>query len=112
MKLLSKTLLSIITYVGPTIAVAGTLADATGNVFVGADLLTKFFWAGCILIGIFLLVGAMVNYQSHRNNPKLVPLATVITYLFLGVLTISIPFLNKLFGADSYDTAQQSSGVR
>ena len=58
--------------------------------------LSKLVWAGFILGGIFFLVVAMVHYQLYRNNPKVVSLTTVITYLFLGVLTISIPFLNKL----------------
>jgi hypothetical protein len=113
MKLLLKALLGIIIYIGFTVvALARTFGEVSNTLFSGVNVLTKFFWAGCILIGIFLLVGSLINYQSHRNNPKLVPMATVITYLFLGILTISIPFLNKLFGADSYDSAQQSTIIR
>ncbi len=107
MKLLSKICLVIVGVLFiSTIAVSATLGEVADNIFVGADFFTKFLWAACILVGIFLLVGFLVNYQAHRNNPKLVPLATVITYLVLGLLTISIPFLNKFFGTDSYDAAQ------
>jgi hypothetical protein len=105
MSVFYKIILILINYFYSLSAYAATLGGAADNIFYGVNFLTKFFWAACILIGVFLLVGAIVNYQSHRNNPKLVPLSTVITYLFLAILTISIPFLNKLFGADSYDTA-------
>ncbi len=105
-KSLKKLLIIIFCY--PTIALSGTVGGAANNLFDGLSFFTKFCWAACILIGVFLLVGSIVNYKEHRNNPKLVPLTTVITYLFLGILTISIPFLNKIFGADSYDTATES----
>lgn len=89
-------------------AFAATLGSAANNIFDGANLFTKFFWAGSILIGIFLLIGGFVNYREHRNNPKLIPMATVITYIVLGLFAIGIPFLNKLFGNDSYDVAVQA----
>lgn len=110
--ILIKILLIIINYSCFNFAWARTIGDSADTIFIGVSFLTKFFWAACILIGVFLLVGSLVQYQSHRNNPKLVPMTTVITYLFLGILTISIPFLNKLFGADSYDTAIESSNLR
>lgn len=89
-------------------AFAVALGDAANNIFDGANLFTKFFWAGSVLIGIFLLIGGLVNYREHRNNPKLIPMATVITYIVLGLFAIGIPFLNRLFGYDSYDVAVQA----
>lgn len=107
MKLLLRVLLIILYCFCSSAVFAVALGEAANNIFDGANLFTKFFWAGSILIGIFLLIGCLVNYREHRNNPKLVPMATVLTYLFLGLFAISIPFLNKLFGSDAYDVASQ-----
>ncbi len=63
----------------------------------------KFFWLACILTGVHFIVASIVNYQVHRDNTKLVPLVNIIIELFLGLLAISIPFLDKLFGTDAYD---------
>ena len=90
-------------------AIARTVGAVADTLFSGTNILTRFFWVACILVGVFLLTGCMVHYKEHRNNPKLVPLSTVITYFILGLIAISIPFLNRLFGDDAYDVVNQSS---
>jgi hypothetical protein len=86
-----------------------SVGEAANVLFYGTNFLTKFFWVACILVGVFLLTGFMVHYKEHRNNPKLVPMSTVITYLILGLIAISIPFLNRIFGDDGYDIANRLS---
>lgn len=85
------------------------IAEATGTLLSGTSLLTKFFWAACIFTGVYLLTAGFVNYKEHRNNPKLIPLSTVIVYFILGLAVIGIPFLSRLFGTDSYDFATKST---
>ena len=62
------------------------------------DVLVKLMWAACILVGVGLLITAITQYQIHRSNPKLVPLATPITYLFLAIAAIVLPFAGNLSG--------------
>ena len=85
---------------------SNSIGEAAGVLLEGTNLLTKFFWAGCIFCGVFLLTAALSNYREHRNNPKLVPMSTVITYIILGIIVIMIPILNRLFGSDAYDFVQ------
>ncbi len=93
-------------------AIARNIGEVADTLFSGTNILTRFFWVASILVGVFLLTGCMVHYKEHRNNPKLVPLSTVITYLILGLIAISIPFLNRLFGDDAYDAVNQSTNSR
>jgi hypothetical protein len=93
-----------------TIVAANSLGEVADVLFSGTNFLTKFFWVASILVGVFLLTGCMVHYKEHRNNPKLVPISTVITYLILGLVAIGIPFLNRLFGEDSYDVVNYNTG--
>lgn len=109
MKIISKLTLTSITITHHHNAFAATLGGIADTLFVGADVLTRFFWVACILVGVFLLTGCMVHYKEHRNNPKVVPLFTVIVYLILGLVAISIPFLNRLFGSDAYDAVNYSN---
>lgn len=85
------------------------IAEATGTLLSGTSLLTKFFWAACIFTGVYLVTSGFVNYKEHRNNPKLIPLSTVIVYFILGLAVIGIPFLSRLFGSDSYDFATKGT---
>ena len=107
MKVIVKAIIAF-SIVYPKTVLASTFGGMADNLFVGVNVLTKFFWAACILTGVFLLVGCMVHYKEHRNNPKVVPLFTVIMYLVLGLTAISVPFLNRLFGSDAYDAVNQS----
>lgn len=82
---------------------AKTFGEAADTLFTGATIITKLAWAGCILVGMFLLVGTMVHYKEHKRNPKLAPMVTVIAYFTLAVASFSLPFLSKCFGKDGYD---------
>lgn len=83
------------------------IGEASEVLLTGTSFLTKFFWAACIFAGVYLLTAGIVNYKEHRNNPKMVPLSTVIVYVILGLIIIGIPFLSRLFGTDGYDTAMK-----
>ena len=103
---INKLILFIITFFNQCFAV-NSIGQASDNIFEGANLLTRFFWAACIFAGVFLLTAAISNYKEHRNNPKLIPISTVIVYVILGLAAIMVPFLNRLFGSDAYDTANE-----
>lgn len=93
--------------VSSDVMAVSNLLDSAETLINGTTFLTKFFWAACIFTGIYLLTAGLVNYKEHRNNPKLIPLSTVIVYFILGLAVIGVPFLNRLFGSDAYDTAVQ-----
>lgn len=73
----------------------GKIAD---RVSFGAGIMKNIMFAACIVVGIILLSAAFSQYQIHRTSPKSVPLPVPFTYLILGLIAISIPFINKLTG--------------
>lgn len=75
-----------------------SLGSAAANLFGATSILMRVMWAACIVVGILLLMIALAHYQTHRQNPKLMPLANPITYLLLGIITLGIPFADRIFG--------------
>lgn len=74
------------------------LSEIVSTMLIGGDILTKLIWAVCIVVGIALLAAAFTQFQIHRRNPKLVPLATPTLYLILGIVAIAIPFIGQAHG--------------
>lgn len=85
-----------------------TLGGIAGNIHGSASILTRVMWAACIIVGVFLFITAFSQFQTHRRNPKLVPLTTPILYLILALTSIAIPFAENIFKfEDSYEEAEQ-----
>ncbi len=83
---------------GTLVAEGRPLSDIVSTVLIGGDILTKLMWAICIVMGIALIAASFTQFQIHRRNPKIVPLATPVMYLILGILAIAIPFLGQSMG--------------
>lgn len=88
------------------IAAAPAMADDSGiplsqmveTLLAGGNVLYKLMWAVCIVVGVALIAAAFTQFQIHRRNPKLVPLATPVLYLILGIIAIAIPFIGQMKG--------------
>lgn len=76
---------------------APSLAQVMGDLTTGANILARVMWAACVVLGIALFITAFTQFQIHRSNPKLVPLANPITCLFLGLFILAIPFAGHIF---------------
>lgn len=64
----------------------------------GVDWATHFIHIICVVIGLMLLIMAISFYKMHRQNPKYVPLDRPVAYLILGLILMSIPIWNQIFG--------------
>lgn len=85
-----------------------SLGSVAGNLSDSADILAKVMWAACVIVGIALLVTAFTQFQAHRENPKLVPLLNPIIYLVLSIVSIAIPFGERIMGwMDGYTQEDQ-----
>ena len=81
----------------PSFAMADvSLGDAAGILTSLGDVLSKVMWAACIIVGVALIAAGFTQFQIHRRNPKLVPLATPVLYLILGICAIAIPFIDRI----------------
>lgn len=75
---------------------AKTFADIANNLIFGANVLTDFLHATCILIGVGFMIYSVVSYRNHRLNPKMVPLDRPVVYLLLGLVLAALPFLGYI----------------
>lgn len=90
---------SCIVYSGVIFAEDGlALSQIVSTLLTGGSVLSKLMWAVCIVVGIALIAAAFTQFQIHRRNPKLVPLATPVLYLILGIAAIAVPFLGQVKG--------------
>ena len=87
-----------------------SMGGIAGNIHGGASILARVMWAACVIVGIALFATAFAQFQTHRRNPKLVPLTTPIMYLILALVAIAIPFTENIFNfEDSYQDADQTN---
>ena len=80
-----------------------SMGGVVGNIHSGATIIARLMWAACIIVGIALSITALTQFQAHRRNPKLVPLTTPAVYLILALLTLAIPFAERIFGFKDSD---------
>lgn len=81
----------------------GQASDGLFDPMVFATMLMRF---ACYVTGASLILGSIMQYRVHLQNPKLTPLFTPILLLFLGIVTIFIPYLTTMFG-NSWSAEQQ-----
>ena len=74
------------------------LSEVVNTLMIGGGILSKLMWAVCIVVGIALMAAAFTQFQIHRRNPKLVPLANPVLYLILDIIAIAIPFVGQIKG--------------
>ena len=51
-----------------------------------------------LISGIFFVLGAIIKYQNHRQNPSQVRLGEPVFLLVLGLVLIALPFLGYVVG--------------
>ena len=80
-----------------------SMGVVAGNIHGSASILARVMWAACVIVGIILFFTAFTQFQTHRQNPKLVPLTTPAAYLILALLALAIPFAERIFGFKDAD---------
>lgn len=63
-----------------------------GPVSVLADLMYKI----CYVLGAMFLLGSVLQYKNHRDNPSQVPISRPILLLVFGLILIGFPFFAQL----------------
>ncbi len=79
----------------PVSVFAGSVGDAADNLMGPTSIVMKVVDIGCYLIGLAFVMMSIAQYKIHRQSPKLVPLATPITLVILGVIALLIPYATK-----------------
>lgn len=73
-----------------------SLGEASENIIGVLSSFQELAFKACYILGSALLLGALIQYRQHRNNPTEVRLSQPVFLLILGLVVILIPFLVKI----------------
>lgn len=90
-----------------SMGVGGVAAKVTGNVANIAKLIT----AASYVAGMAFVVGAIVKFKSHKDNPTQIPIGTPIALLFVGAALIFVPTVFRVSGQTMFGASGQVSSI-
>ncbi len=90
-----------------TSGIAKVATTATSNVAALAKLVT----AVSYVAGMAFVVGSIVKFKAHKDNPTQIPIGTPIALLFVGAALIFIPTVFQVSGQTLFGTSGEVSSV-
>lgn len=87
--------------------IGGVAHTVTTNVANIARLVT----AGSYVAGMAFVVGAIVKFKAHKDNPTQIPIGTPFALLFIGAALIFIPTVFKVSGQTLFGGSGEVAGV-
>jgi len=78
-----------------TYAQDSSLGGLAQNILGPFSAMGKIMMAVCIVGGVGFILGSVVQYKAHRENPTQVRISTPLLLLILGIALVSLPFLGK-----------------
>jgi intracellular multiplication protein IcmD len=90
-----------------SMGVGAVAAKVTGNVANIAKLIT----AASYVAGMAFVVGAIVKFKAHKDNPTQIPIGTPIALLFVGAALIFVPTVFRVSGQTMFGASGQVSTV-
>jgi intracellular multiplication protein IcmD len=108
--------------VGLSCFAMGTVALAASTSGVGVGLVAqnvtsnlgnvaKLITAASYVAGLAFVVGAIVKFKTHKENPTQIPIGTPIALLFVGAALIFIPSVFKTSGATLFGSSGNVGNV-
>lgn len=104
----------VTTYVLAQTSTTGGAGAVAAQVTSNLDAIAKLITAGAYVAGLALVVGAIVKFKAHKDNPTQIPIGTPIALLFVGAALIFAPTVftksgETLFGGSG--TVASTSGI-
>jgi hypothetical protein len=69
--------------------------EVTGNVMSLAHNVGSIASGVCLILGIALFLGALVQYKQHRRNKLQTPISKPIVLAILGIVLVLVPMLGQ-----------------
>jgi Ca2+/H+ antiporter len=70
-----------------------SLGGAIGNVLQPLGMLGQLIKVVCIIAGVGMLVGSLVRYKRHRQNPVEAPLSSCIMLFLTGLALLALALI-------------------
>lgn len=87
--------------------IGGVATQVTSNIAAIARLIT----AASYVAGMAFVVGAIVKFKAHKDNPTQIPIGTPIALLFVGAALIFAPTVFKVSGSTLFGASGTVAGV-
>lgn len=85
-----------------------TLGDMAEGLYQPVEFLNTLVRLACYVTGVALIIGAVMQFRVHLENPKLTPLFTPIFMVFIGIALLLLPYFTTVFG-NSWDPSEQDA---
>lgn len=79
-------------------AVSGGIGSVAETVTGNLSNIAKLITAAAYVAGMAFVVGAVVKFKAHKDNPTQIPIGTPIALLFVGAALIFIPSVFTVTG--------------
>ncbi|OGT42911.1 MAG: hypothetical protein A3F42_08310 [Gammaproteobacteria bacterium RIFCSPHIGHO2_12_FULL_37_34] len=99
---------------GISIAAAATVSgvgSVAAQVTVQFANIARFITALAYIAGMAFVVGALVKFKAHKDNPTQIPIGTPIALLFIGAALIFSPTIFKVTGTTMLTSGGKVGGV-
>lgn len=90
-----------------SMGIGGVAAKVTTNVGNIARLIT----AGSYVAGMAFVVGSIVKFKAHKENPTQIPIGTPIALLFVGAALIFVPTVFRVSGQTLFGASSEVSSI-
>jgi hypothetical protein len=74
-------------------AEGGSIGDVAENLVQGELTIRDVIQDICIITGVAFILGSLIQYRKHRQNPSEVTLSTVFVNLIIGILVLLMAFI-------------------
>ena len=91
-------------------AVSGVGSVAT-QVSSNLGAIARLITAGSYVAGMAFVVGAIVKFKAHKDNPTQITIGTPIALLFVGAALIFAPTVFKVSGGTLFGSSGTVAGV-
>lgn len=90
-------------------ASASTIGKVSENLLIPVGILAGMMNFACYVIGICFLVGAVMQYQMYRSNPKIAPFTKMLFVAVFGVILLFTPYFLNKYGGINTTTAMEAA---
>jgi len=82
----------------PSVAFADdvSLGQLSTNLMGPVSVLAELLYKICYVLGAMFILGSVLQYKNHRDNPSQIPISRPILLLVFGLIFIGFPFFAQL----------------
>lgn len=86
-----------------------TLGSLANTLSAPVDLFTGIIYKICYVIGFVLIIGSILQYKRHRDNPNEVRLSQPVMLLLLGIIIAILPLIPQWLSTNTVNPAIRQS---